>query len=268
MSYDNMNNESDQSAWKIRAESLYADRDIFHPTTTKKFPLGAQAESRDGRKWRYQQNGAGVLVKALGQQAAVEIAGWVDEVQTDNPDLPSVGDKLLMVNLTTTAVKDEFVDAYLWVEEGTGEGEMYLVKGNKAGVANTEGPSGCDILFEIADQCGLREAYIAAATISIKVNPYKDVIVFPTDPTGICTGIAHTAVAAESYFWGQVHGPCVVMNGTDSIVTGDWIEIGGQAEGVCSLHDDGTAFEGSVQIGYAIRAAASSEAALIFLTIE
>ena len=202
MSYDNYNEGSNQSAWKIRAESLYADRDIFHATTDKKFPLGAQAESRDGRRWRYQQAGATPLVKALGQQAAVEAAGWVDEVQTNNPDLPIVGDKRLTVTLTTTAAKDEFVDSYLWVEEGTGEGEMYVVKSNTVGVANAT--TGFDIVFEIADTGGLREAYIAAATVSIKVNPYKDVVVFPTDPTGICTGITHIAVAAESFFWGQV----------------------------------------------------------------
>ena len=266
MSYDNMNNESNQSQWKIAVEALYADRDIFHPTTTKKFPLGAQAESRDGRKWRYQENGAGALLKAQGQQAAVETAGWVDEVQTDNPSFPVVGDKRLTVTLTTTAAKDEFVDAYLWVEEGTGEGEMYLVKSNTVGVANAT--TGYDIVFEIADQGGLREAYIAAATISIKVNPYKDVIVFPTDPTGICTGIAHTAVPAGSFFWGQVHGPCVVMNGTDTIITGDNVCIGGQAEGVLSLEDGAAPNEGDVVVGFAIRAAASGEAALVFLTIE
>ncbi len=266
MSYDNMNFDSDQSAWRVKVENLYADRDIFHTTTDRKFPLGAIAESRDGRKWRYQENGAVALDKALGQQAAVEISGWVDEVQTNNPDLPSLTDKRLTVTLTTTAAKDEFIDAYLWVEEGTGEGEMYLVKSNTVGIANAT--TGFDIIFEIADTGGLREAFIAAATVSIKVNPYKDVVVFPTDPTGICTGITHVAVAAESFFWGQVHGACVVMNGSDSIVTGDEITIGAQTAGACSIPDAATPQEGDVTIGYAIRAAASGEAALIFLTIE
>ena len=268
MSYDNYHEGSssylNQSQWRITAESLYSDRDIFTPHVDKAFPLGARAEARDGRLWRYQQNGAGILPIGNGAQAAVETANWVDEVQTNNTDLPIVGAKINNVVMATTAVKDQFIDSYLWVEEGTGEGNYYLVKNNKAGIANAT--AGYDISFEIADTGGLRIAYVTASTISVKLNPYRDVIIFPTDPTGICTGICLTAVPVAYYFWGQVHGPCVVVNGSDTIVTGDEVGIGAQAEGVASLLDG--AVEGDVPIGTVIRAAASGESALIMLTIE
>ena len=271
MSYDNMHEGSDsypnQAQWKIKTENLLANVNIFTPHINKAFPLGARAESRDGRVWRYQQNGAGALSKANGAQAAVETANWVDEVQTNNTDLPSLGDKIINVVMATTAVKDQFIDSYLYVEQGTGEGDMYLVKNNKAGTTNSSG--GFDVSFEIADTGGVRTVYATSSNITAKINPYRDVVVFPTDPTGICTGICHTAVLAEYYFWGQVHGPCVVMNGTDDLVTGDNVCIGGQAEGVLSLEDGAAPNEGDVVVGFAMRATtADNEAALIFLTIE
>jgi hypothetical protein len=271
MSYDNMHSGSDsypnQTQWKIKVESLLADVNIFTPHVGKKFPLGARAESRDGRIWRYQQNGAGILPKANGAQSAVETANWVDEVQTNNTDIPIVGAKLINVVMQTTAVIDQFVDSYLWVEQGTGEGDMYLVKNNKAGTTNSSG--GFDVVFEIADTGGLRTVYATTSNISILLNPYRDVIIFPTDPTGICTGICHTAVPVEYYFWGQVHGPCVVMNGTDDIVTGDNVTIGAQAEGVLSLEDGAAPNEGDVVVGYVMRGTTQdNEAALVFLTIE
>ena len=102
------------------------------------------------------------------------------------------------------------------------------------------------------------------------VRAYSDaaVVEVPVAPTGICTGVCHTAVAVDQYFWGQVKGPCAVFNGTESIQTGDNVVVGAQAAGVLALEDGATPNEGDVVVGFAMRAAASGDVALIFLTIE
>jgi len=265
MSYDNLHTGSttvpNQSQWRIKAENLLADRDIWTPTVDKKFPLGAIAESRDGRKWRYQRAGAVALTIATINQSAVETANWVDEPQTVSGGavVAAIGDKSITLLVQTAPTADAWVDGYLWTENGTGEGNMYVIKEHSL----TTNP-----VVQLADRGGIRTATVDGCDISVHANPYALVVTFPTDPTGICTGICHTAVPVNYYFWGQVHGPCAIFNGTDTIVTGDGVVAGAQAAGVLALEDGSAPNEGDVHIGYAMRAATSGEVALIFLTIE
>lgn len=267
MSYDNYHNGSvsvpNQSQWRIKAESLLADCDIWTPHDDKRFPLGAIAESRDGRKWRYQRcDDTTAITLATINQSAVETANWVDEPQTvaSGAVAAAIGDKSITLLVQTAPTADVWVDGYLWVENGTGKGHMYVIKEHTL----TTTP-----VVQIADAGGFRLATADATDISILANPYARVVTFPTNPTGICTGVAHVAVAVDQYFWGQVHGPCAVFNGTDDLVTGDQVCAGGQAAGVCSLEDGAAPNEGDVTIGYAMRATTQdNEVALVFLTIE
>jgi len=271
MSYDNLFHGSqdvpNHSQWKIRAESLLADRDIWHPTATKKFPLGAIAESRDGRKWRYCENGAGTLVLGNVQQAAVETANWTYTAQTNTPDVWVDGDKSITVVSDTAFAVHDLIDGYVYVPDGTGEGNLYLVKDNKVSTSNAS--SGYDTIIEIADAGGIRTAIVAASDVTLWKNKYKDTIIFPTDPTGPCVGVCMTAVTANYFYWAQVKGYCPVLNASDTLVIGDRV-CAGVTEGCAALpDDDATADEGDVVIGYCAKApVATSDYAIIDLTIE
>jgi hypothetical protein len=228
MSYDNRFNGGNNKAgvevpnhtqWKIEAESLYADRDIFQATATKYFPLGAKAVARDGREWRYCENGAVALTLALLNQSSVGVAGWQNEAQTNSPSLPTAGDKIVTVTLTTTATAGDFIDGYLTIRDGTGESNMYLIKDNKTGVANAT--SGFDVEIEIADQGGIRTAWVAGSEITVTKNVYKDTVVVPTDATASVIGANHIAVPANQFYWAQVKGPCPIIQDADTIVVGD-----------------------------------------------
>ncbi len=265
MSYDNLDYSADQSQWKIKAEVLYAANNIFTPHTDKKFPLGAQAESRDGRLWRYCKAGA-AITKAKVIQSVAGTGNWQDEVQTNNPDLPSLTDKLLTVTLTSTAAKDQFANGWLSVEEGTGEDELYLIRGNKAGVANAS--SGWDVVIEIADQGGLRLAFVAASTLTVTLNKYEDVITAPANPTGVLVGVSLATVADNEYFWAQSKGPApVTADDTDTIIVGDMVDVSADATipGAVGIADAAT---DDHVVGLCMRAAATSETCVIDLTIE
>ncbi len=267
MSYDNYHFGSvavpNQTQWRIKVESLLAAVNIWTPHVAKAFPLGAIAESRDGRKWRYQRNASGgALTLATINQSGAEVANHVDEPQTVSGGavVAAVGDKQITLLVQTAPTADLWVDGYMWVENGTGEANMYVIKEHTL----TANP-----VVQIADEGGIRAVTVDGTDISILENPYARVVTFPTNPTGICTGVCHTAVPASYYFWGQVHGPCVVVNGTDAIVTGDLVQAGSQAAGVLGIPDDGTGDEGQVYIGYAMRGSdEDGESLLIFLTIE
>ena len=269
MSYDNLNNGSsdtpNQTQWRIKAESLLSTVNIFTPHATKQFPLGAKAEARDGRLWRYCKAGAAItLAKAI--QGVAGTADWQDEVQTNNPDLASVGDKLITVTMAATATKDQLVDGWLSVEEGTGEDNMYLIKGNKAGTANAT--LGYDVVIEIADQGGLRTAFVAASTLTVTLNKYEDVITAPANPTAALVGVSLATVADNEYFWAQSKGPApVTCDDTDSIVVGDTVMVSTDTNipGACATADAGA---DDHIIGICMRASATSETSVIDLTIE
>ena len=271
MSYDNLfHGDADtpnHSQWKISAESLYADRDIWHPTAKKYFPLGAIAESRDGRMWRYQEEAGNGLAIATVCQAAAADTDAEYEVQTNNPDIWVAGDKIVTVTSTATIAVHEFIDGYIYVPDGTGEGNMYIVKDNKVSTANVT--TGYDTIFEIADAGGIRTAIAVESDVTLWKNKYKDTIVFPTDPTGPCTGVTMTAITASYFFWAQVKGYCPVLNASDTLVIGDRVCAGVTAGAAALPDDDATADEGDVVIGYCAKAsAASSDYAIIDLTIE
>ena len=269
MSYDNLFNGSqdvpNNSQWKIRAESLLADRDIWHPTADKKFPLGALAESRDGRKWRYCENSAATLAIATLHQSVVQTANWNYTAQTNTPAVPVAGDKIVTVVTDTTIAAHELVDGYLYIPDGTGEGNMYIVKDNKASTDNAT--SGYDTRIEIADTGGIRTAWVAASDITVWRNKYKDILIYPTDPTGKCTGVSMTSIPASYFFWSQVKGPCPIVNGSETVVIGDIVAAGTNTAGAIGLVD--VAADGDTAIGYVLRAsAATGDYAVIDLNIE
>ena len=272
MSYDNLfwgsQDVPNNSQWRIKAESLLADRDIWHPTAKKYFPLGALAESRDGRRWRYQEEAGNALAIASIVQACAETTNWTYTAQTNTPDVWVAGDKVVTVVSDTAFAVHDLIDGYMYVPDGTGEGNMYIIKDNKVSTDNAS--SGYNTLVEIADTGGIRTAIVAASDVTLWKNKYKDVIVFPTDPTGPCTGITMTAITASYFFWAQTRGYCPVEVGaTDALVIGDRVCAGGTTAGHACLPDLGTADEGDVTIGYCAKApVAEGDYAIVDLTIE
>ncbi len=246
--------------WRIAAESLYADRDIFNPTATKKFPLGALAEARDGRRWRYCENAGSTLALALINQQAAGTTNWQDIGQDNSPAAFAVGDKIVTVTLTSTATAGDFIDGYLTIENGDGEGTLYLIKDNKTGVVNAT--SGYDVVIEIADTGGIRIATLATSGTDLTVtkNKNKDVVV--EAGTGVLVGVNLVAITADYFFWAQTRGPCPVKSATTIGVIGDAVmSSSGSAVILGNAATD-------VIVGHVLRAAANTETAIIDLSIE
>jgi len=172
MSYDNLfwgdTDTPNHSQWRIKAESLLADRDIFHPTAKKYFPLGAIAESRDGCMWRYCEEAGNGLSAAMINQAAAETGGWVYIAQTNTPTVWVAKDKTVTVVTTTDVPAHALIDGYMYVPDGTGEGHKYLIKDNKVGTGNAT--TGFDIEIEVADSGGIRTAIVAASDVTLIKN--------------------------------------------------------------------------------------------------
>ncbi len=131
MSYDNLFHGSqdvpNNSQWSIAVESLFTDRNIWTPTVDKKFPLGALAEARDGRRWRYQEEAGNALAIAVVCQAAAETVNWTYTAQTNSPTIPVAGDKIVTVVSDTAFAVHDLIDGYMYLPDGTGQGNMYIM---------------------------------------------------------------------------------------------------------------------------------------------
>lgn len=272
MSYNNLfwgtQTVPNHSQWSIKAESLLADRDIFHPTADKKFPLGALAESRDGRRWRYcEKDGTNVLAKSLLVMGVAGKGGWQTEIQTNNPAIPGLNDKILTITMTTTAAAHDFIDGYLSIEVGTGIGDMYIVKDNKVGVANAT--TGFDVVLEIADAGGVRTALSTSDTeITLTQNKYKDILIAATNPAQVIIGVPLTAVPVNSFFWAQTRGPCpIIADGSDTIIVGDWVMPSEASAGHVDILDSALD-DHPIGIAMAALTATAAETVLVDLRIE
>ncbi len=271
MSYDNLFHGSqdvpNHSQWRIRAESLLADRNIWTPTAEKKFPLGAIADARDGRRWRYQEEAGNALAIAVVCQAAAETTNWTYTAQTNSPTIPVAGDKIVTVVSDTAFVVHDLIDGNMYIPDGTGQGNMYTIKDNKVSTSNAT--SGFDTIIEVADTGGIRTAWVTASDITLWKNKYKDTIIFPTNPTGPSTGVTMTAITANYFFWGQVRGYCPVLTASDTLVVGDSANVRVTAGAAALPVETATADENEVTIGYCVKAAtATSDYSIINLTIE
>ena len=128
--------------------------------------------------------------------------------------------------------------------------------------------SGWDVVIEIADQGGLRLAFVAASTLTVTLNKYEDVITAPANPTGVLVGVSLATVADNEYFWAQSKGPApVTADDTDTIIVGDMVDVSADATipGAVGIADAAT---DDHVVGLCMRAAATSETCVIDLTIE
>jgi len=277
MSYDNYfwgdKDTPNHSQWRIQAEKILADRDIWHATATKYFPLGAIAEMRDGRRWRYcEKDGTNALTKTYIIAACDGTANWYDQPQTYGTAFV-IGNKIVTIFTATTIPAHALIDGYMVVTSGTGYREMYIIKDNKVGVATT---GGYTIECEIADQGGVRVATLATTgtTITVMKNKYKDVILAAyASPLNAVIGVPLCTVPVNYFFWAQTRGPCPVAvddtsKDTAVLVAGDYVMLSTDAQGsgcIAIVAADGA--DDNI-IGQCIEIAPVDETALIDLTIE
>ena len=265
MSYSNYNHTKRRQRIAEPAQ-FTSDANLWTPTVDQKHMLGCIYDANDGRRWRYCENGSATLALATINQSAVETGGWTYIAQTNTPDVWVAGDRRVTVVTTTTVVANDLVHGTMYVPDGTGEGHMYIIKSNKVGTANAI--TGFDIVIDIADAGGIRTAIVAASDVTLTKNKYKDVLIFPTNPTGLCVGVNNVAVTADYFFWALVKGPCPVLNGNETIIIGDIVCAGVNTAGTVGLRDVSVA-DGNVKVGYVMKApTATGDYALIDLDIE
>ena len=193
-------------------------------TSDQRHVLGTRASTPDGRVFYYaEENGTGI---ARGGNVVNGIAA----VAAHDMDLAAAAASAGATSFTTTTslsvTKDQYKDAYLYVNDGPGEGEIYRVKSNTA----VSSAAGLSITIDEPD--GLATALTTATRFGLMYSPYKDIHIVDgngTPTTGV-VGVTTAPVTADYFCWVQTSGPAAVLMGAQVGIVGDGIAISQQDE--------------------------------------
>ena len=233
-----------------------AEGEQFNTYSTQTQELGQALVLRDGRKFRYVENGAALLIVGNVIQSEAPGANF-DELVTA---AAAMGAESITVTTGATAItKNQFNQGYLMVEDDAGEGHIYRI--------TEHGATGTTASAEIPIAGSVAVALTSASTTLLLKSQYKDVIIMPTTVTGLVIGVAVAPIAATQFGWVQTHGPAAVL--TDgTVVIGQHVRASdGTAGTVEALDRDGSA-EDEPEFGWVMSVGATTEHSMVYLTCE
>ena len=229
-------------------------QDIYKESSVQLEELGTLRILSDGRKFQYARAGATALAAGKVTQTAIPSANASDEVVAASA---AVGDMSISVTFGGAVTADFYKDGLLWVNDDTGEGHLYRVRGHAAGTTA--------VIVYLKDP--IRVAVTAGSgTVSLIQNPQDLVIVYPTSGTGAPAGVPPIPVTANYYFWNQVAGPVPVL--TDgTVVIGQHVRVSDGVAGAVEPLDRDGSDENEAEVGTVLAVNANTEYSLINLAI-
>jgi hypothetical protein len=186
-------------------------------TSDQRHKLGTRATTPDGRVFYYAEC-SGTAIGTGGK-----IVDGIAAVAAHDMDLASAAASAGATSFTTstslTVTKDQYKDAYVYFNDGPGQGEIYRVKSNTA----VSGATGLSITIDEPD--GLATALTTSSLFGLMYNPYKDVKIIDGDGTMTTgpVGVSCMPVTADYFCWVQTAGPCSILLGAQVDVVGDAI---------------------------------------------
>lgn len=241
----------------LASQMQVTDQDIRSTSTTQGGEqFGQTAKTSDGRTFAY---GLASTIAAPGklQSGALSTANYVNRTGVTT----TVGQNQVTFTLGTTATANAFAGGYLYVNAGTGAGQLLSIAGNTAATAGTSN----------ATTVYLNDAIITATAVadskfSIQPSPYSATVIAPqASATAIFpVGVPSVSIAAASYGWYQTGGPASVLaNGTIAIAAN--VIPSATTDG--AVDTDGAASV-QVKVGYTLVASVSTEYRAVYLTVN
>ena len=198
-------------------------QDLFTASSVQEHPLGQRGETNDGRVFRYCKAGTTALVAGKTQQNIVEVAAY-NLLACANA---AVGATELTVTMGATALTaNQLAEGFVFVDGGTGAGQMFKIKSHPAIAITTAG------VITLEDPV---VSTMTSVTVCLKPNPYDGVIIAPSTPTGAVVGVAIYPITASYYGWIQVEGICPVLSDSGTWSVGDMVGMSNATDGAAEL---------------------------------
>ena len=184
----------------------FADADPYTESATQLFPLGSTLNWGD-RAFKYAQVD-GAITAGLCVQQPILVGNHSQMAATDAYAITTTDTTIISIETVgTNLTLNQYQEGYLYVNDGTGQGQSWKVKSHPAHVHGTD-PS-----CEITVYGKVSTALVASATsqLSLMENPFKDVIVAPVAETGAVVGVTNIDMTDDYFGWLQVRGPKAVL---------------------------------------------------------
>ena len=219
-------------------------------TTEPTHTLGAVMGADGNRRFCYVRAGGTALVRGNIVQAPAE-----DTADQDiTPTAAAVGATIIVTSSTMTVTANQYAGGWIVVSVTPGVGQVFKVKSHSAYTAAAA-------TFNLEDP--IQVALTTTSRIDFVANPYNNVIVTPTTPTGVVVGAAVNVIAANAYGWVQTWGPApVIADAGGALTVDDAISTSNATSGTVEV-----AVAGQPNIGYAMTGIAANETGLAFLRI-
>ncbi|MEE8374075.1 MAG: hypothetical protein V3R87_10185 [Dehalococcoidia bacterium] len=241
---------------------VYADYGMEKKTgSTKYHSLGTLLELPDGREYKYALAGGTALTSGTIVAAKVPTGNHDMDLVTA---VAAVGATSITVTLGgTAAAKDLYADGYIFTNDGTGEGQVYRVKGHDAIDSSGSGA------INLADADKVAVALDTTTLCGLAPNPYSGVVITPQTVTNRTVGVPPTAIAADEYGWVQTKGlASVLISGT--VVLGQHIRVAGATtDGAVMALDRSGSGEDEQELGIVMGVVSvTTDYGLVFLNID
>lgn len=198
---------------------------------------------------------AGAATLALLHQSPVPAALQLDLV----PSLAyPIGTRTIELTLGNAAVlANEYAGGWLYVNQGTGQGDCLRILSNPAALALATCVFTCIDATTIA-------MVVANTECSLVANPYSNVIVHPSPPTAMVIGVPEVTIPLSNFGWFQVKGPAAVV-GTGVLVIDNLVEPSATVDGTVDPYVGATILD---PVGKVLRVNATTDCSLVDLMIE
>lgn len=179
---------------QMREAVIPVPQSIYDGTnTTQQAPIGTRLKLSE-RVYYYAQASASVAggtVMCSLQPVASHQSGILAIAAT------SLGSLIIGATSSASVAANLYSEGYFAECLGTGQGEIYKVKGHPAGTAA--------IPVTLYDSLNL--TITSGVGYALTHNPYKNVVGDASQNLGIVVGVAPTAVTSGAFFWLQTYGP-------------------------------------------------------------
>lgn len=170
-------------------------------TSNQRHPLGTLAVLPTGELFRYSFSDGAITAGKLLQTAVPTAA---DDMDVPVAVAAAINDRSISITAQGAIAADLYKDGTLYVNDGVGQGQKFRLGTHLAVDSAATG------VMNLATDEQVRTALDTSSLVGLKVNRYKDVIVFPTTTTGLPVGFTPMDVADDRYFWAQTRGEASV----------------------------------------------------------
>lgn len=214
---------------------------IFETHSTPRFALGHRIQRQDGNEFVYSHFGAdtdpGLLVSndlsehGTGAPLVGKVIAPASSVDTTDSTL---GSKFIQITIASVLAR-EFAGAYLVINQDTGVGFTYRIKGNNATGDTATG----DVRLELYEE--LQVALVAATDVTIIPNKYTNLEAAIVGTNDMVSGVSVSTQTTADKAWGWICTRGVVGIKVDGTITqGDNIAPSENTAGSAMIIGGGT----------------------------